>query len=589
MGLGFPKRGRHYKKSALWKRTIKWTIISLLAIVLTVGLAGFIFVYHTLGKVQVETEVVYEGRQQLDIANPDEPMNILVMGTDTDPDGTGHRSDSIMLVRVNPNGECVSILSIPRDLLVEVPDMGVTKINAAYATGGEALAVQTVKNLTGLPIHLTVLVDYTGFEQAVDALGGVYVDVDQRYFNDNSDVPYGEEYEPIDVYPGYQKLSGKDALAYVRYRHTDSDFMRIARQQSFIRDVKAQSLQWGNLPKIMDLADVFASNITVGKRDGQDFGRNDLLSLTKFLVTVGRDRIHQAQVPVLESGGEVILSREDLESTIEQFESPSFTPPDPTVPGVAPPEVPAAKTKQMSIEVFNGSDIEGAAALTTQLLQQKGCANVIVGGNLMPDDTAENQVYFSGGNQQAAEDLALLLKPSKVSPIPVDFTSTAQLVVVLGNGFTGELTEKKPEVKSALTFENDSDEGRMRWQAAKLQLPFPVQKPMSFPAEFTYQDFHVYEIDTGDGAKPALKVVGTSETGQVWGIMETTFTDAPLLQQPSTERDIGGKTFRFFYVDDHLRYLAWQDGDVVFWITNSLQNTLSEETMVQLAISFKPV
>ena len=306
------------------------------------------------------------------------------------------------------------------------------------------------------------------------------------------------------------------------------------------------------------------------------------------MLTVSRDRIHQAQVPVEELGANVVLSKSDLKTVIEQFQSPTFSKPDPAVPGVAPAEVPAAETKQLSIEVFNASDIEGAAALTSQLLQQKGCAKATIGGNIT-SAAAENQVYFSDGNQQAAEDLATLLKPSQVSPIPADFASKAQLVVVLGNSFTGALTEKKAAVVAPLTFENDPEEGRMRWQAAKLQLPFPVQKPMSFPAEFTYQDFHVYEIDTEEGAKPALKVVGASETGQAWGIMETTYTDAPLLQQPSTERDINGKTYRFFYVDDKLRYLAWQDGDVVFWITNSLQNTLTEETMVQLAVSFKPV
>ena len=82
----------------------------------------------------------------------------------------------------------------------------------------------------------------------------------------------GQTYEPIDIYPGYQKLNGKDALAYVRFRHTDSDFVRIARQQLFINDAKTQSMKWGNLTKIPELADVFASNTT------SDIGRSDVLS-----------------------------------------------------------------------------------------------------------------------------------------------------------------------------------------------------------------------------------------------------------------------------------------------------------------------
>src|SRR5659263_359710 len=111
MGL-IPKRGMHYRKPALWKRILKWTILSLLVIILSVGIAGFIFVYHTLGKIGIDTEVVYEARQQLDVPLPDEPENILVMGADSDPDGSSKRSDTIMLVRVNPEGECMSSLYI---------------------------------------------------------------------------------------------------------------------------------------------------------------------------------------------------------------------------------------------------------------------------------------------------------------------------------------------------------------------------------------------------------------------------------------------------------------------------------------------
>jgi hypothetical protein len=80
-----PQRGQHYRKPALWKRILKWTALSLLVIILAVGIAGFIFVYHTLGKIGLDTEVIYEAKQQLDIPDPDQPENILIMGTDSDP------------------------------------------------------------------------------------------------------------------------------------------------------------------------------------------------------------------------------------------------------------------------------------------------------------------------------------------------------------------------------------------------------------------------------------------------------------------------------------------------------------------------
>src|SRR3990172_7615012 len=106
MGL-IPKHGRHYKKPALWKRIIKWSALTLLVLILTAGLAGFIFVYRTLGKIGLNTEVIYEAKQQLDIPLPDAPRNILLIGTDESLEGGPNRSDTMMLVRVNPSGDSV--------------------------------------------------------------------------------------------------------------------------------------------------------------------------------------------------------------------------------------------------------------------------------------------------------------------------------------------------------------------------------------------------------------------------------------------------------------------------------------------------
>ncbi|MHB8859278.1 MAG: LCP family glycopolymer transferase [Thermoleophilia bacterium] len=589
MGL-IPHRGQHYRKPALWKRILKWSILSLLVIILTAGIAGFIFVYHTLGKIGLNTEVVYEAKQQLDIPPPNEPENILVMGADSDPDGTAKRSDTMMLIRVNPNGDCVSILSIPRDTYVDIPGVGKDKINSAYAIGGAPLAIQTVRNLTDQPIHHFVVLDYNGFKQAVDALGGVYVDVDRRYFNDNSDAAWGQSYEPIDVQPGYQKMDGENALSYVRFRHTDSDFVRISRQQLFISDAKAQSLNWGNLTKIPELADVFASNTT------SDIGRSDLLSLTKFILGLSRDRIQQSQIPVIDSntsGSEYVsVDKQKFSEVLDAFVNPSFEAPAPQTPGSPPPaQVPSDATKKLPIEILNGSGQNGYASTLAALLTQKGCTSVTATGDAN-NTYEENQVYYRDGNQAAANELATLLKPAKVSPMPPDMTTKSQILVAVGSSFAGQLTEKQPEVAAptpGLHFETDSETGRRSWQAASLQLPFQIEKPANFPSEFDYADFHPYEIDTGDGTKPALKVVAEDQNGESWGIMETTFVNAPLLDKPTVERDIGGKTYRFYYNGDKLRNLSWQDGDVVYWLSNSLQGSLSEDTMIQLATSFKPV
>lgn len=581
------KRGRHYRRPALWKKIILWSAISLLATFILAGLGGFFFVYHTLGKIGEDTQVIYEAKQQLDVPLPDEAENILVLGADADPDGTSKRSDTMMLVRVNPQGECLSILSMPRDLIVDIPGYGQDKINAAYAMGGVPLAIDTVKKLTDQPIHHFVLVDYTGFEQAVDALGGVYVDIDQRYFNDNSDAYWGQSYEPIDIHPGYQKLGGKDALSFVRYRHTDSDFMRIARQQHFISDVKAQSFKWGNLTRIPELADVFASNTT------SDIGRSDILSLTKFMLGVESDHIYQAQMPVQEKPGGpggvyVALVKSQLAGAMEDFMNPPLQPPSESKSDTPAPAGFSDSTRLVSVEIMNGNGVEGDAERVAELLRQKGLAKVENSGNAR-NSYSENQIYFRDGYQEAADEICSGLKPCQVSPMPPELVKKAQVLVVVGSDFGQPPDSGQQAPKAQITFDDGTNTNWDDWKDAATQLSFPVEQPTSFPREFAYQTFRVYDIETDDGPKPALKVVCQNEAGVIWGIMETTYTEAPLLDKPTVEKEVSGKNLRYYYMGDALRYLAWQEGDVVYWITNSLQNDLSEDTMVKMATSFASV
>ena len=131
-------------------------------------------------------------------------------------------------------------MSLPRDLKVEIPGHGTDKLNVAYTLGGPKLSIKTVKQLTGLAINHYVDVSFHGFAEGVNALGCVYVDIDRRYFNDNSGLGYGQNFAVINVKPGYQKMCGQRALEYVRYRHTDNDIVRGARQQDFLRQVRDQ-------------------------------------------------------------------------------------------------------------------------------------------------------------------------------------------------------------------------------------------------------------------------------------------------------------------------------------------------------------
>jgi polyisoprenyl-teichoic acid--peptidoglycan teichoic acid transferase len=168
--------------------------------------------------------------------NGGDPENILILGSDkrAGVQEDSGRSDTTMLLRLDPDRDAIAVMSIPRDLKVEIPGYGTGKFNEAYAYGGPKLTLQTVKQLTGLSINHVVNVDFLGFVRAVYAIGCVYVDVDRRYFHSNAGLPASEQYAEINVQPGYQLLCGKKALQYVRYRHTDTDLVRSARQQDFI-------------------------------------------------------------------------------------------------------------------------------------------------------------------------------------------------------------------------------------------------------------------------------------------------------------------------------------------------------------------
>jgi LCP family protein required for cell wall assembly len=190
---------------------------------------------------------------KVDQAPPGQPQTILILGSDrrwsdlkkNNPllaQSNPARSDTILLIRMDPHQQATAVMSIPRDLKVLIPGYGINKINAAYSLGGPALTAATIKQLFGgdFKIHHIINVNFGGFRQAVDALGCVYTDVDRRYYHSNLGLPVSQHYAEIDVQPGYQALCGQRALDYVRFRHADSDIVRAARQQDFLRAAKDQ-------------------------------------------------------------------------------------------------------------------------------------------------------------------------------------------------------------------------------------------------------------------------------------------------------------------------------------------------------------
>ncbi len=180
---------------------------------------------------------------QVTIADPGNPQTLLLIGSDhrAGEPFSAANTDTMMLVRLDPGSSTINVLSVPRDLKVQLPQGGTTapgKLNAAYSIGGPNLLVQVLKQqvFPGLRINHIIDVNFGGFEALVNAIGCVYVDVDHRYYNNTAYT----DYSSIDLQPGYQKLCGSDALSFVRFRHTDTDIVRNARQQDFIRWAKSQ-------------------------------------------------------------------------------------------------------------------------------------------------------------------------------------------------------------------------------------------------------------------------------------------------------------------------------------------------------------
>ena len=178
------------------------------------------------------------------IPTPGSPQTILILGSDhrAGAPQSAANTDTIMLVHLDASSSTINVMSVPRDLMVQIPlpDGGVEtgKVNAAYSLGGPNLVVKTLQEdvFPELQVNHIVDINFGGFVDLVNAIGCVYTQIDHRYYNNTALT----DYSSIDIQPGYQKLCGAQALTYVRFRHTDNDLVREARQQDFIREAKDQ-------------------------------------------------------------------------------------------------------------------------------------------------------------------------------------------------------------------------------------------------------------------------------------------------------------------------------------------------------------
>lgn len=213
--------------------------------------------------------------------------NIVVMGVDERNGDTG-RSDTLFVVMMDPKSNNVSLLSIPRDTMVKIPGRGWDKINHAFAFGGHKLTEQTVEEFLGIQINNYVVIDFRGFKDLVDAIGGIDIDVEK-------DMYYEDPYDNlvIDLQKGRQHLDGKTAIQYVRYRDEEGDIGRIKRQQHFMAAIYEKVTSTQIITKMPGLVKELLTMVKT------DMPLTDMAKLAKAMNTTMKEQkgLNMAMVP----------------------------------------------------------------------------------------------------------------------------------------------------------------------------------------------------------------------------------------------------------------------------------------------------
>jgi LCP family protein required for cell wall assembly len=236
-----------------------------------------------------------------------QPLNVLVLGVDTRPDSQemGSRTDTIMLVQVVPKSGDVKLLSVPRDLLVEVEPGERDKINAAYNFGGVEKTIDALENYTGVPVDHYAVVDFEGFERIIDAMGGVRVDVGDGQFPERWRM--GQD---------VQRLNGHKALIYARYRGTPgADLDRMQRQRELVGALRSEALRWHTVKTLPQIMSVMDENVQT------DLDLDGAVTLGQVLIRKGRhaemtSQQLQGTPETLANGEQVLVPDEEANGQI---------------------------------------------------------------------------------------------------------------------------------------------------------------------------------------------------------------------------------------------------------------------------------
>jgi polyisoprenyl-teichoic acid--peptidoglycan teichoic acid transferase len=457
---------------------------------------------------------------------PGSPQTLLIVGSDhrAGEPYSAANTDTMMLVRLNPASSTVNVLSIPRDLEVEIPGYGTAKINAAYSDGGPNLMIQTIQQnvFPKLKVNHILDVNFAGFSDLVDAIGCVYSAVDERYYNNTALT----DYSSIDIQPGYQKLCGDDqsihgALAFVRFRHTDTDIVRNARQQDFIRWAKDQYSTTQLLNNRDKLLSIFGAHV---QTDHDLHTVDGLINLFNLVLNMAGHTVKSIPFPaILNNCPVAVLGQQqapcyvNANSSAEAQVYSAFMKP-------TPPAVAKAETS--------------GAAKKTHVRRRKakgGPPGIPAGLTLDPAD----------GQSQAAQ--------LKRVPFPIYYPKLLEA----GSAYCSSLT-------------GNCDDGA---------------EPSS---EYLHSYPRGYSIHDRQGAAHAayyMTIEINPVLGEYYGVQGTTWQDPPLLARPSATKFVDGKKLLLYAAGGNVMTVAWKTPSGVYWISNDLTGSIPNSQMVEIAAS----
>jgi polyisoprenyl-teichoic acid--peptidoglycan teichoic acid transferase len=357
-------------------------------------------------------------------------VNILLLGIDKRDDEpiAGTRSDTIILLSIDPVTKSAALVSLPRDMWVTIPGCtarlgctgGQQRINVAHAVGGPELAVQTVSADFSVPIQHYARVDFRGFEQLVDIVGGVIIDVDFPVKDDEyPTADYG--YQRVYFGPGPQLMDGAHALEYARSRHGTNDFARAGRQQKVLLSLRNRALQLNMLSRAPELIGVIQSSLTT------DLTPVQMLSLGKLVSQIDRDKIVNLVIdasyvrPFVGSDGADLLDP-DIASIRRAIATVQRS--------AAHPELRA------KVEVLNGSGTAGLGQKAADYLTAQGFNVVRIAAAERDDYRASLvQVLTQQDNGTAQALVSTLRMPSTaITTLPTP-NATADIRFVVGQDF----------------------------------------------------------------------------------------------------------------------------------------------------------